>query len=108
VPAPNTARSFIERVAIPMVVNDECWPWTGQTVTGGYGRLGWQGRREIAHRVAWELFEGPIPEGQWVLHHCDNPPCCNPLHLYAGTQRQNIHDAIARGRFSPPPRRNAA
>jgi hypothetical protein len=44
----------------------------------------------------------------YVLHHCDNPPCCNPLHLYAGTQRQNIHDAIARGRFSPPPRRNAA
>ena len=51
-----------------------------------------------AHRLAWEAANGPIPAGLLVLHHCDNPPCCNPAHLYVGTAKDNARDCKARGR----------
>jgi hypothetical protein len=67
----------------------------------GYGMLG-LGRRTdpktAAHRVAWTVAVGPIPEGLNVLHHCDNRPCCNPAHLWLGTQRDNLLDMVAKGR----------
>lgn len=50
------------------------------------------------HRVAWEAWNGTIPAGMWVLHHCDNPPCCNPAHLYLGTPADNNRDRDERGR----------
>ena len=82
---------------------DACWPWTGATQKG-YGALGIGGRKGktvSAHRFAWELEHGPIPEGMNVLHHCDNPPCCNaqhPNHLFLGTFSDNTRDMHEKGR----------
>lgn len=77
---------------------DACWYFTGWLDKDSYGILMAGGRHQRAHRVAWALVNGPIPEGLSVLHHCDRPPCCNPSHLYAGTQLENMADAMERGR----------
>jgi hypothetical protein len=71
-----------------------CWVWTGNTDNKGYGRL----HHDLAHRRAWRETNGPIPDGLWILHRCDNPPCCNPAHLYPGTHAQNMRDMSERGR----------
>jgi hypothetical protein len=60
------------------------------------------GKAAKAHRVAWALANGPIPDGAMICHHCDNPPCCNPAHLYAGNAQTNADDKVARGRCSIP------
>ncbi len=79
--------------------NSGCWLWTGATTASGYGRIGvdigriHQYRSSRAHRVAYELFVGLIPEGMSVLHKCDTPSCVNPRHLYLGSQQENIVDA---------------
>ncbi len=81
--------------------NGDCWIWTASRSKKGYGRIGLGSRKEgvaLAHRVAYELSIGPIPEGLDVLHSCDNPPCCNPGHLFLGTQQDNMADKIAKGR----------
>jgi hypothetical protein len=68
----------------------------------GYGQFFIEVGRPLegAHRVAWMLTHGPIPDGLWVLHHCDNPPCCNAeRHHYLGTGVDNVRDTIQRGRF---------
>jgi len=83
---------------------DQCWLWVGAT-KNGYGLLTTPhpNRRQIpAHRVAYELFVGPIPDGLFVCHTCDNPPCVNPAHLYAGTAADNSADCVSRGRHRSP------
>lgn len=78
---------------------DECWPWIAALQPNGYGRFAI--RREVmrfAHRIAYELTYGTIPNGLHVLHRCDNPPCCNPGHLYAGTDADNHRDMRERRR----------
>lgn len=82
-----------------------CWRWRGSTAWNGYGVVGFQGRQQKAHRVAWQLTRGPIPQGMRVLHRCDNPSCCNPDHLFLGTQLDNIADREAKGRGAKPPSR---
>jgi hypothetical protein len=80
----------------------DCWTWTAATYQG-YGRFqvgGPKGNRTVAaHRMAWELTHGPIPDKLHVLHHCDNPPCCRPEHLFLGTIRDNNADAQAKDRM---------
>lgn len=79
---------------------DACWEWHARRNERGYGMFHVSATRptEPASRVAYELTYGPIPDGLWVLHHCDNPPCCNPGHLFLGTSLDNIRDAQAKGR----------
>lgn len=83
---------------------DGCWIWTGCTYNAGYGSVGWRykpiGKRTMiaAHRAAWMLTNGPIPEGIDVCHTCDVRLCCNPKHLWLGTAKDNMADARRKGR----------
>ena len=76
---------------------DECWPWVATRLPKGYGILGHRPRNFYAHRIAWELVYGEIPDGLFVCHKCDNPPCCNPAHLFLGTNAENAKDAVHKG-----------
>lgn len=96
------SRSLGERLAHFTERTDTCWLWKGVKNRGGYGQMcDRRGPRLIVpvHRVAWTLARGPIPPGLMVLHHCDVRHCVNPDHLYLGTARDNVHDAINRGRL---------
>lgn len=79
----------------------DCWPWKGSLNSGGYGRLGAgvTGKKLLAHRRAYEIEFGTIGKGLKVCHACDNPPCCNPGHLFLGTDADNIRDAASKGRM---------
>jgi hypothetical protein len=74
----------------------QCWTWTGRKGAFGYGRC----HGTMAHKIAYELINGPIPEGQIIRHSCDNPACCNPRHLQTGTYRDNSADCVTRGRIA--------
>lgn len=78
------------------VAENGCWIWNGRIHPNGYGALS---RHIKAHRASYEVFKGPIPAGLCVLHTCDNPPCVNPLHLFAGTRSDNMQDCSAKGRL---------
>jgi hypothetical protein len=80
---------------------DGCIEFTGACMPNGYGRIalgGQGGGVGLAHRVAWELANGPIPEDLHVCHRCDNPPCCNPAHLFLGTRSDNMRDSVSKRR----------
>lgn len=81
--------------------SDGCWLWIAHTNAGGYGEFRRHGRTEIASRVSWEIHNGPIPDGLFVLHNCpggDNPACVNPAHLFLGTNDDNMRDMVTKGR----------
>lgn len=72
---------------------DDCWGWSGATEVDGYGVIKSDIRTaDRAHRVSWRLHFGHVPDGMWVLHKCDNPPCSNPKHLFLGTCQDNEDD----------------
>lgn len=85
--------------------NSGCWLWTGAAKELGYGVIG-LGHREDgtakAHRVAYQLYKGDIPQGMNVLHSCDLPCCVNPAHLRLGTLSDNSRDCVSRGRHKTP------
>jgi HNH endonuclease len=77
---------------------DDCWTWVGAHHEFGYGMANMSGKAVYVHRLAWEEVNGPIPPGLCVLHRCDNPPCCNPAHLFLGTLQDNAADMAQKGR----------
>ena len=77
---------------------DDCWEWLAGKNYKGYGIL-MRKESKKAHRIAYELTYGPIPNGLHICHHCDNPGCMNPTHLFAGTDMDNTADCIRKGRF---------
>ncbi len=79
--------------------DEECWPWTGGLLEGGYGQMTDENWRPVsAHRASWRINRWPIPSGLQILHKCDNRRCVNPGHLFLGTQKDNMQDMIQKGR----------
>ncbi|MFL5481109.1 MAG: HNH endonuclease signature motif containing protein [Gemmatimonadaceae bacterium] len=75
-----------------------CWEWTRGCDDFGYGQITVGNKTQSVHRMAYQEFIGPIPDGKSVLHSCDNPPCFNPEHFFLGTQLANMRDRNAKGR----------
>jgi hypothetical protein len=96
-----TAADYIRKRVV--VDASGCWLWRGRKEHRRYGFACWQRRRVKAHRFAWMIFVGDIPDGIFVLHRCDVPSCCNPDHLFLGTQADNVADCYAKGRNGPMP-----
>jgi hypothetical protein len=91
-----------ERFWFSVLKSEGCWEWQGcRNVEGGYGVIRF-GKHLLTHRVSWELHNGQIPDGLCVLHHCDNPACVRPDHLFLGTHQENMDDKSRKGRNSPP------
>jgi hypothetical protein len=82
-----------------------CWIWVGAWLPKGYGQIrvgsvvDGTRRQDLAHRISYETFVGPVPGGLQVLHECDVPPCIRSDHLYPGTPQRNTHDGMERGRI---------
>ena len=96
--APQLYERFWSKVKI--AGPDDCWLWTAaaRNKHEGYGAFYLDGRNQPASRIAHILSNGPVPEGMEVCHRCDNPPCCNPAHLFIGTRKDNNDDKVRKGR----------
>lgn len=79
---------------------NECWEWQRGRNQHGYGVITIAYKKWSAHRYAWTLTHGPIPDGAFICHHCDNRACVNPDHLYVGTHQSNMADMVSRERHS--------
>src|SRR5258708_238256 len=101
-------RTLQDRFWPKVQMSEGCWTWLAKKSKDGYGPIGRGGKDgEImrAHRASWEIHFGPIPEGMCVLHKCDNPTCVNPVHLFLGTNSDNVRDSIKKGRHKNPSHR---
>ena len=93
---PHWEHRFWEKVDVRG--EDECWEWQASHDRWAYGHFWLDGTMQAAHRLVWELTNGPIPQGLCVLHHCDHPGCQNPSHLFLGTIADNNRDMREKGR----------
>jgi len=83
-----------------VIIKDGCWGWSGTIMSNGYGSISQGTNKKIgAHRASWIIHHGPIKPGLYVCHHCDNPICSNPSHLFLGTPKENMLDAKNKGRM---------
>ena len=78
--------------------NSGCWLWTASASLHGYGKTSFDGRPQQAHRIVFMCLRGPIPDGAFICHTCDNPSCVNPDHLYVGDAKTNVRDMMERER----------
>lgn len=97
-------QSVIDRFWAKVHMTDSCWLWTGRSTYDGYGLIHVNGRRVRAHRLSWELANGPSDVNLQMCHSCDTPACVNPSHLRLGTAQDNADDRESRGRGNPPHR----
>lgn len=94
-------RSVMQRFFESVVIDsrEKCWIWTGAAAGFGHGRF-WDGSKVVqAHRYSFKIFKQEPKTDSVIMHSCDNPPCVNPAHLFEGTQMNNVHDCIIKGRF---------
>ena len=93
---------ILSRLMARVIVNEEstCWEWQGAKSLAGYGQIWDRKKAMYTHRVSYEQHRGAIPEGLCVLHQCDNRKCCNPDHLFLGTNQDNMDDMKAKGRHA--------
>lgn len=96
-PMSASTRERLEAYSMP-VTETGCQIWLGSTRRGGYGHMTVAQKSCMAHRLAYEEYVGPIPEGLFVCHRCDTPSCINPDHLFLGTNQDNLSDMVAKGR----------
>lgn len=98
--------SVADRFWLKVQKTNTCWLWVGAISAAGYGQLsiGHQ-KPDYAHRVSWILHYGALPDGAFVCHHCDNPRCVRPDHLFLGTPKDNIQDMVLKDRHSRGERR---
>ncbi|WP_313453263.1 HNH endonuclease signature motif containing protein [Stutzerimonas nitrititolerans] len=109
--SPHRVTSIFDRLERHQVKQEGCWGWTGAIDDKGYGVISSREKSrspspEKAHRVSYEKEFGSVPDGMNVCHKCDNPPCTNPEHLFAGTQKDNMVDCSIKGRLNKASLRN--
>jgi hypothetical protein len=92
------ARSIALRLEEQTNKTDSCWLWTGRLQPSGYALITVKQKGRSVHRLAWEVANGPIPDGLFVLHRCDVRHCLNPAHLFLGTHGDNMRDMFAKRR----------
>ena len=91
---------IVERFLKKVQKTDSCWIWTGASdYTRGYGTAYDGKKMRLAHRLSWEMFVGSLQDGLCVCHHCDNPSCVNPAHLFLASHSENMKDAYRKGRL---------
>ena len=97
-----TTKTLNERFWDKVDKTEGCWLWMASLCGHGYGAFVLRrGKHMQAHRFSWMIHNGPIPKGMCVCHHCDNPRCVNPEHLFIGTVKDNTQDMIKKGRKAP-------